>query len=172
MRGLAELEATRPTSTEAQSASSTRPGPPLAAAHASQVEPTRPHAPQGTPPAHRRHRSPLVALVLPALLGLVAFVLLNDEGSSRRGALGFVAAVLAAPVLPVLGVPLRSGTLPITLAVAASAVLWLALGWWATRRSSTWTGFVTEYGWMVLAVWIGTGCAALAADLILGRPAF
>ncbi len=111
-----------------------------------------------------------MALALPTLLGLVAVVVLGADGPSRRGVLGFVAAVMAAPLLPVLGIPLRSGTTLVAAAVVASAVLWLLIGWWAARRSTSWAGFALEYGWMVLAVWVGTGLAALAADLVLGRP--
>ena len=111
-----------------------------------------------------------MALALPGALGLLALVLRSLDESSRAGALGFVVAVLAAPLLPVVGIPLRSGTGLVLVAVAASAVLWMVLGWWASRRSRSWAGFAAEYGWMVLAVWLGSGLAALAANVVLGRP--
>lgn len=117
-----------------------------------------------------RRRGPFVALVLPGALGLLALLLRSLDESPRAGALGVVAAVLAAPLLPVVGIPLRSGTGLLLVAVAGSAVVWMALGWWASRRSRSWAGFAAEYGWMVLAIWVGSGLAALAANVVLGRP--
>lgn len=111
-----------------------------------------------------------MALALPGALALLALVLRSFDEPSRAGALGFVVAVLAAPLLPAVGIPLRSGAGPVLVAAAASAALWMALGWWAARRSRSWAGFAVEYGWMVLAVWLGSGVAALAANVVLGRP--
>lgn len=168
LRGLAELEAShfgegeqtpQPTTPE-------RPRP----APARQREPLDTADPPTVVARSLRRRGPFVALALPTLLGLVAAVALGADSPSRRGVLGFVAAVMAAPVLPVLGIPLRSGATLVVAAAVASAVLWLLIGWRAARRSTSWAGFTVEYGSMVLAVWIGTGLAALAADLVLGRP--
>ena len=168
MRGLAELEATHFGEDEQS---------PLPSAPERPRSVPAPHdeapGPVGSPmpaAASLRRRGPFVALALPTLLGLIAAVVLGADDPSRRGVLGFVAAVMAAPLLPVLGIPLRSGTTLVAAAVVASGVLWLAIGWWAARRSTSWAGYAIEYGWMVIAVWAGTGLAALAANLVLGRP--
>lgn len=140
-----------------------------------------------------RRRSPIVALALPAALGVLSALLLAGDNSAARGMAGFAFAVLAAPALPVLGVPLRSGTPVVLLGVALSAVLWLALGHLAARRATSvdtmtgrsvswgpsaqegrpsWGRFVGEYAWMVVAVWVGLAVAVVAVDLVLGRPLF
>lgn len=116
----------------------------------------------------------MLALVPPLLIGAVAAVLLRDNVSRLRGVGGFVLAVLAAPVLPMAGVPLRSGASVMLLAAAASALLWLLLGWFAARRATfagggSWGRFWGEYAWMMLAVWLGVLVAVGAANVVLGR---
>lgn len=106
---------------------------------------------------------------------MVALGLLAGGNDAARGVAGFAAAVLAAPLLPVLGVPLRSGSTPVTVAIVGSIVVWLGLGGWAERRaarssSPSWSRFAAEYLWMVLAVWFGLVLAAVASNLVLGRP--
>ena len=131
------------------------------------------------PAAATRRRSirgtgPVLALLVPATLGVVAALLLWGNTSTGRGVGGFLLALLAAPALPMAGVPLRSGAQVLLLSAAASALLWLALGWFAARRattggSATWRRFWGEFAWMAVAVWTGTGLAVLGANLVLGR---
>jgi hypothetical protein len=121
-----------------------------------------------------RSTGPVVALIVPAALGAAALLLLWGSTSTGRGVGGFALALLAAPALPAAGVPLRSGAKVVLLAVAASALLWLGLGWFAARRATrdtpaTWARFWGEFAWMAVAVWAGTGLAVLGANLVLGR---
>ena len=121
-----------------------------------------------------RSTGPVVALIVPAALGATALLLLWGSTSTGRGVGGFALALLAAPALPAAGVPLRSGAQVVLLAVAASALLWLGLGWFSARRATrgtpaTWARFWGEFAWMAVAVWAGTGLAVLGANLVLGR---
>jgi hypothetical protein len=121
-----------------------------------------------------RSTGPVVALIVPAALGAAAVLSLWGSTSSGRGLGGFALALLAAPALTVAGVPLRSGAQVVLLSVAASALLWLMLGWFAARRATrglpaTWGRFWGEFAWMAMAVWVGTGLAVLGANLVLGR---
>jgi hypothetical protein len=173
LRGLAELEATR-VGAAPSTPGTTRTGRPhVPTPRDPSARPARParQAPPSVDAGAAQRYGWLAALLLPAALGVLAVLLRSAEAPSRLGAFGFVVAVLAAPLLPVVGIPLRSGTTLVLVGIAASAVLWMVLGWWASRRSRSWPGFAVEFGWMVLAVWLGSGLAALAANLVLGRPA-
>lgn len=121
-----------------------------------------------------RSTGPVVALIVPVLLGAIAVMVERDSTSAGRGIGGFVLAVLAAPALPMAGVPLRTGTGVILVAVGASALLWLLLGVFAALRATRsgqprWARFWGEYAWMLVAVWTGTAVGLLAANLVLGR---
>jgi hypothetical protein len=121
-----------------------------------------------------RTKGPFVALLLPAVLGAIALVLLGGSTSTGRGVAGFGFAVLAAPLLPAFGAPLRSGSGAVTGAVVASAGLWFVLGAFAGRRATRtpfggWGRFWGEYLWLAMCVWVGAALAAVAANLVLGR---
>jgi hypothetical protein len=136
-----------------------------------------PPVPQG-PRAYRtsiRRLGPLAALLLPAAVGGLALLLVRGSASSARGLPGFGLAVLAAPALLVFGVPMRGGTGTYVAAALTSAALWFVLGLVAARRATrqpaaTWRDFWREYAWLAGGVWLGVVLAALAADLVLGRP--
>ena len=117
---------------------------------------------------------PFLALVLPAVLGGVAWMLRHDNTSTTRGIASFGTAILAAPTLLVAGVPLRTGLGLYLAAIAMSVALWFAIGTFAAYRAGkggprTWKRFWGEYAWMLAAVWIGVVVALGAANLILGR---
>jgi len=121
-----------------------------------------------------RRTGPFVALLLPAALGLVSFVMLRSSTTTTRGIGGFVLALLGAPLLPAFGVPMRTGSGAVLAAAAASAVLWFLLGALAARRAtriptSGWGRFWAEYLWLCLCVWVGALLAVVAANLVLGR---
>ena len=103
---------------------------------------------------------------MPAALGLLAAVL--------GGIVGFLLALLAAPALLVVGVPLSSGAGVWIVALLGSALLWLLLATVATRRATrspvaTWADFWRQYAWLAGGVWLGTLLALVAANLLLGR---
>jgi len=133
--------------------------------------------PQG-PRAYRtsiRRLGPLAALLPAGVLGGLAWLLVNGSASSTRGLPGFGLALLAAPALLVFGVPMRGSTSTYVMASVASGMLWLTLGVVASRRATrqpaaTWRDFWREFSWLAAGVWLGVVLAALAADLVLGRP--
>ncbi len=127
------------------------------------------------PKAYRRNvrrRGPLAGMLLPALIGLMAMMLLRNNTEAWRGIAGFLLAIVAAPVLLVSGAPLTTGH-SYTLALLASAALWVLLGTIAARLATrtpvaTWRDYWREFLWLAGGVWIGIVVAMLAANLILG----
>ena len=121
-----------------------------------------------------RTTGPFLALIPPALLGMLGWWLLRASTTSGRGVAGFGATVLAAPLLPAWGVPLKSGGGRYLTAAAASAILWLVLGVIAAVRSSRdpwvrWHQFWAQYLWYALCAWTGVALSLLAVTLLLGR---
>lgn len=121
-----------------------------------------------------RSRGPIVALLLPGLLGVLALMMLHNSDSTSRGIGGFVAAVFAAPLLPAFGAPIRSGGSRYLIAVLCSAVVWMGIGALAARRATrrpmaTWGGYWAEYLMLALSVWAGVVLSLVAANLVLGR---
>ncbi len=115
-----------------------------------------------------------MALVPPGLLGAAAWMLLRDNTSTVRGVGSFLLAVLAAPGLLVMGVPLSSGGKVYLVGIGASVALWLLVGVVASRRATrapaaNWRDFWREYLWLAAGVWVGVVGALVAANLILGR---
>jgi hypothetical protein len=121
-----------------------------------------------------RARGPLVALLIPAILGIVSLVLLHNSTSTSHGIGGFLAAMLAVPLLPAFGVPIRSGGSTYLLAVLASAVVWMVVGLIASRRATRapfarWGTYWGEYLMLALSVWGGVVLSLVAANLVMGR---
>jgi len=114
-----------------------------------------------------------MALLPPAVLGVVSLLLLRNNTSTVRGVLGFLTAVLAAPGLLVAGAPMKGGTGLYLAAAVGSVVLWVLIGIAATARATrrpvaTWGDYWKEYLWLAGAVWLGVVGALVAANLILG----
>ena len=109
-----------------------------------------------------RGSGPFVALLPPALLGVVALLLLRGHTSLVRGVAGFLTAVLAAPGLLVAGVPLRSGR-----GVYLAAVVGQRRAVDARRRDrgaagharpvASWRDFWREY------LWLAVGCGSASS---------
>lgn len=121
-----------------------------------------------------RRLGPVLGLVPPGVLGGAALLLLRGNESTVRGLAGFLLAVLAAPVLLLLGAPLEGGDSLYVAAAVASGVLWLTIGVVASRRATrspvaSWRDFWREYLWLAGGVWIGVLGALVAANLLLGR---
>lgn len=121
-----------------------------------------------------RRRGAFVGLLLPLVLGVTSWWLLHGSTGAGRGIGGFALALLAAPLLPAFGAPLRSGSGAVTGAIVASAALWFVLGAYAaarsTRRADTgWGRFWVEFLWLSSCVWLGAVLAEVAANLVLGR---
>ena len=140
--------------------------------------PPRAYAP--VPAGPRAYRSkiravgPFVALVPPAVVGALGLLLLRVNSGLARGLGGFLAALFAAPVLPVLGVPFESGSSVYLTAIVASAVVWFVLGLISSRRATrgpiaTWRDFWAQQVWLVAGVWVGVLLSLVVANLVLGR---
>ncbi len=116
----------------------------------------------------------MVALFLPAVLGVLSLLMLHNSHTTARGIGGFVAAVFAAPLLPAFGAPIRTGGSVYLLAVVGSVVIWLLIGLVASRRATlrpiaTWGAYWAEYLLLALSVWVGVIVSLVAANLVLGR---
>lgn len=116
----------------------------------------------------------LMSLVVPAVAGLVAVVLLRGSQSTWRGVVGFLAATVAVPTMPVTGLPVVGGTIRWLLALGSSLALWLGLGYVAARRStrkmaSSWPEWRQEWLRLAWGAWIGAliGMAGAGAYLLL-----
>ncbi len=129
------------------------------------------------PRAYRRsirRTGALVALAPPAALGVLGIVLLRGSTSLARGVAGFLASCMAAPLLLVAGIPLEDGGNRFLLGIAASAVLWLLLGVWATVRATrspvaAWGDYWREYAWLAAGLWLGVVGALVVANVMLGK---
>lgn len=120
-----------------------------------------------------RRIGPILALILPAALGVAAVAVLSLTDGVASGWLGLVLGVCAAPGLLVIGVPFASSS-SYPIGIAISAVIWLAVGIAAGRVATrnpvaTFTEFWRAYRWLAAAVWVGVGAALVGATALLGR---
>lgn len=134
-----------------------------------------PPVPYGPRAYRRRIRTlgPAVALVAPAVVAVVGWLLLRGSNGPGRGVSGFVACVLALPALTAVGVPLAADV-NYTIPVLLSALVWLIVGTIAARRATRrpapmWRDFWREFAWIAAGLCIGAVVAVVAANLILGR---
>lgn len=114
-----------------------------------------------------------MALVPPLALGLLAWAALSVGSDRWSSAFGLFAGVVAAPGLLVAGAPFGDdSTYP--LAAAASALLWLAVGWLAARRATRspmadWNDFGRELAWLSAGVAVGATAALIGASALIGE---
>jgi len=119
---------------------------------------------------------PLAALIVPAIVGAIAYFSLHLFDTAWSGAVGLIGGVLAAPALLAAGAPFGDrGLYP--LAVAASGLLWLFVGLLAARRATrnpmaTWSDFWRHYAWMCAGVWAGAALALGVAALSISDSLF
>lgn len=102
--------------------------------------------------------------------------LLWGSHSWWRGLMGLMLAVAAAPLLPVAGVPATTNTAHLMAGVAASAVLWLILGWVAAHRATrtpgaSWPEWRREYRRLSMGVVMGGWAALLLAGAFVALRA-
>jgi len=126
--------------------------------------------------ARVRTVGPLLALVPPAVMGLLALALTRNNTSTAKGIAGFALGVLAAPGLLVAGAPLTS-TSRYAPAIVGSAVFWALLGMFAGLRATRrpvagWTDFWREYLWLAVPAWLGVIGALVLANVVLGKALF
>lgn len=115
-----------------------------------------------------RRLGPLAALLLPAVLGGLGALLLWGSDTSWRGVPGFGLLVMAAPILPLAGVPAEGGSDRYLVAVVLSVVLWLVIGAVAARRATArpvagWADWRSEYLRLAVGAWVGALAAVALA---------
>jgi hypothetical protein len=119
---------------------------------------------------------PLVALVVPAIVGAIAVLSLRLFDTASSGAVGLIGGVFAAPGLLVAGAPFGDkGLYPA--AIGASAVVWALVGLLASRRATrnpmaTWGDFWRHYAWLCGGIWLGCAAALVAAAVSIGESLF
>ncbi len=112
---------------------------------------------------------PFAALVVPAIVGGIAYLSLQLFDTAWSGAVGLIGGVWAAPVLLAAGAPFGDRSM-YPLAVGASALLWVLVGLLAARRATrnpmaTWADFWRHYAWMCAGIWVGASAALVVAAL-------
>jgi hypothetical protein len=148
--------------------------PAAAPADAPMVRTGRP-VPDG-PVANRRavrRYGAFAALLAPAVAGGIGALLLWGSDTAWRGVPGFTLLVAAAPIMPLAGVPASGGSDRYLIAGVLSAVLWMVIGFVASRRATrmpiaTWYDWRTEYIRLALGASLG-GLAAVGAWLLALR---
>ncbi|MGZ0193650.1 MAG: hypothetical protein ACKVG5_15130 [Acidimicrobiales bacterium] len=123
-----------------------------------------------------RSRGPLLGLLLPALLGGASYAALLLSDAAWSGAVGLIGGALAAPGLLITGAPFGDRAM-YPIAVGASAVAWILVGWIASRRATrnplaTWNDYWRHYFWMAAGIWFGAGIALGVATISLGEALF
>jgi hypothetical protein len=116
---------------------------------------------------------PVLGVVPMALLGAVSHLALRFGDGRPSGLVGLLAGVSAAPGLLVAGAPFADESNYPT-AVLGSIVLWLALGFLASRRATrspmaAWRDYWREMIWLTIAVVMGAMAAFVAATAVLGE---
>jgi hypothetical protein len=120
-----------------------------------------------------RKFGPLLALVVPSVLGAVAVAALGLFDGLASGWTSLILGVCAAPGLLAIGAPFAStSTYPVGIAI--SVVLWLVVGVLSARIATrnpvaTFTDFWRAYRWLAVGVWIGALAALAGSSLVLGR---
>jgi hypothetical protein len=117
-----------------------------------------------------------LALAPAACLALIGLLVWSAAPAGHAGATqdaaAYLLALFALPTLLLTGLPFYGGSGRVLLAVVTSAIAWLALGGWATRRARraaapSWRGYAAELAPMVAGVWAGVIVGLLAMVLIL-----
>lgn len=122
----------------------------------------------------RRIRSlgPFLGLLVPGIVGVLAFAALQVSDAAWSGSFGTIASFFAAPVLLAIGGPLADPALK-PLAIGASALMWLFAGFVASRRATrnpmaTWGTYWRHYSWLLFGIWVGVALALAIASLRIG----
>ena len=111
--------------------------------------------------------------MIPGALGIAAFAILRLFDTAWSGAVGLVGGVMAAPGLLFVGAPFRDRAI-YPLAVLASGLLWVAIGFVASRRATRnptadWSDYWRHYLVMMGGVWIGAATALVIAAATVGQ---
>lgn len=116
--------------------------------------------------------APLMSLTVPMISGILALVLLRGSTSTWRGLIGFVAAVVALPTAPIVGLPVVGGSGRWVAALLSSLALWCLLGIVAARRSTrrmaaSWPEWRREWLRLAVGAWAGAMIGMVLAGAYL-----
>jgi hypothetical protein len=119
-----------------------------------------------------RMYGPFVALVIPGLLGAIAYLSLQLSDASWSGPVGLIGGYFSAPALLAVGAPFADREI-YPIAAGASALMWLLVGVLASRRATrnpmaTWGDFWRHYLWMLVGIWVGVGIGLAIATVRVG----
>jgi hypothetical protein len=123
-----------------------------------------------------RTLGPVAALIVPGVVGAISLLSLRLFETAWSGAVGLIAGVFAAPGLLAVGAPFGDKDL-YPFAIAASVVLWLLVGFLASRRATrnpmaTWGDFWRHFAWLCGGIWLGCSAAMVVAALTVGESLF
>jgi hypothetical protein len=132
---------------------------------------------RGGPVAYRlalRRLGPLVALLLPAAMAVLGYLIWNGSEGVRPALLVWFLGALAMPTAVLVGLPLFATAATLWAAAGTSAVVWLLLGRYAARRATrapiaTWRDWWREFIVLTLAMWAGIGAGLLTMAFVLSR---
>lgn len=120
-----------------------------------------------------RRTGGLLGIAVAALLWLASVVLSWFLPGPLGGAVSFLGAVVACPVMPALGIPATGGGSRVLVAIALSAALWWLIGQLTAARVSR-TPVVGYREWLLsflvlgCAVWVGALLGVLLGAVALG----
>lgn len=119
---------------------------------------------------------PFAALIVPAIVGAIAYLSLHVSDAAWSGAVGLIGGVFAAPALLAAGAPFGDRDL-YPIAVLASGVMWVLVGFLASRRATRnpmaiWPDFWRHFAWMCAGVWAGAATALFVAALSISDSLF
>ncbi len=130
-------------------------------------------------PGQIRRLGPVVALLIPAVLLVVAaltFFAYPCDGSAcvKPSLLSYLLVLLAAPTALIAGLPWFLHPVNLAIAIGTSLLLWMGLGQWAARRATedvdaTWATYVGELAFMLAGVWGGIIVGLLVVGLWLSH---
>jgi hypothetical protein len=127
-------------------------------------------------PGRIRIYGPLAALLVPAVLGLVAFLIYNGSCNGaeciKPSITAWAIVLLVAPTALVAGLPWFIGPVSLGATAASSLVMWLGFGRWAARRATRdvdagWRAYWLELAFIVGGLWAGVGVGLAGMAFVL-----
>ncbi len=118
-------------------------------------------------------RGGFAALALAGAVALCGGAILALTDGAFFGVIGFMAVAFGVPLLPIVGIPARSGGVRWAIAIVGSAGMW----WWVGQLSAArvrkmavagWSDWAKEVGLYVGAVFVGVVGAILIAAKAMG----
>ena len=114
-----------------------------------------------------------VGLLIPGVVGLVAYGSLRLFDTAWSGAVGLIGGVMAAPGLLFVGAPFGERS-NYPWAVFGSGILWMLIGFVAARRATrnplaNWSDYWRHYLVMLVGIWVGVGIALAVAAATVGE---